>query len=84
MVDFHVEADFVGKAALLKIRDQGPKRARMGFVISGAPVQGFAHSMDVKTRNGQVLGLLSEFIYSPRFTSNIEVQELPFLNETML
>lgn len=73
LVDFDKGADFVGKAALLKIRDEGPKRERMGFVISGAPVQGCAHSLDILTRDGHVVGTLSDYIYSPRLASNIGV-----------
>ncbi|MFT5742030.1 MAG: glycine cleavage system aminomethyltransferase T [Paracoccaceae bacterium] len=42
-----------------------------GFVIFGAPVQGCAHSLDIKIRHDQDVGVLSEFVYSPRFVRNI-------------
>jgi glycine cleavage system aminomethyltransferase T len=73
LVDFDTEADFVGKAALRKIKDEGPKRMRAGFFLSGTPVENCAHQLDIKTSDGRVVGLLSDFIYSPRFASNIGV-----------
>jgi glycine cleavage system aminomethyltransferase T len=73
LVDFDTEADFVGKAALQKIKDEGPKRMRAGFFLSGTPVENCAHPLDIKTSDERVIGLLSDFIYSPRLASNIGV-----------
>ena len=65
--------DFVGKAALQKIKAEGVKRRRVGYMISGAPLEGFEHSLPVQTSDGQIVGLLSEAIHSPRFEGNIGV-----------
>jgi glycine cleavage system aminomethyltransferase T len=73
LVDFDAEADFVGKAALLRIKAEGPKRRRAGFVISGAPIDACAHALDIRTAQGQVVGVLSDFIHSARFGRNIGV-----------
>jgi glycine cleavage system aminomethyltransferase T len=73
LVDFDTEADFVGKAALRKIKDEGPKRMRTGFFLSGTPVENCAHPLDIKTSDGRIVGLLSDFVYSPLFASNIGV-----------
>ena len=73
LVNFDKADDFVGKAALLKIKTEGAKRRRVGFVIAGAPMLTCEHSLDVKTKNGQIAGILSEFVYSQRFASNIGV-----------
>ncbi|WP_323769577.1 glycine cleavage T C-terminal barrel domain-containing protein [Antarctobacter sp.] len=73
LVDFDSPDDFVGKAALLKIKAEGAKRRRVGFVIAGAPLLGCQHSLHVQTTDGKVVGVLSEFAYSRRFSKNIGV-----------
>ena len=73
LVDFDKPNDFVGKAALLKIKAEGAKRRRVGFVISGTPLPGCQHSVDVQTANGKRIGVLSDFAYSQRFSKNIGV-----------
>ncbi|MFS4580046.1 glycine cleavage T C-terminal barrel domain-containing protein [Phaeobacter sp. C3_T13_0] len=73
LVDFEKSDDFVGRAALLKIKAEGPKRRRVGFVISGPRILACQHSLDVQTTSGQTVGILSEFIYSQRFGKNIGV-----------
>ncbi len=73
LVDFNKPDDFVGKAALLKIKAEGVKRERVGYLIDGAPILNFEHSLQVQTTAGQAVGTLSEAIYSDRFSSNIGV-----------
>jgi len=73
LVDFDKEENFVGKAALLKIKIEGAKRRRVGYVIAGTPILTCEHSLDVQTTNGQIVGVLSEFVYSHRFARNIGV-----------
>lgn len=73
LVDFDKVGDFVGKAALLKIKADGVKRERVGYIISGAPILKCEHSLQVQTAEGRTVGILSEFIYSDRFSSNIGV-----------
>ena len=73
LVDFDKADAFIGKAALQKIKKKGAKRRRVGFVISGAPVPACQHSLDVKTANGKTVGVLSEFVFSNRFSKNIGV-----------
>merc|ERR1711966_647336 len=67
LVNFDKEGDFVGKAALLKIQAEGPKRKRVGYVISNASIPASQHSIDVLNTNGEVVGVLSEWLYSDRF-----------------
>lgn len=73
LVDVDKTDDFVGKAALAKIKTDGVKRTRIGFEISGAPVLSYEQSMDVQTPEGATVGILSECVYSERFASNIGV-----------
>jgi glycine cleavage system aminomethyltransferase T len=71
LVDLEKPFDFVGKAALLKIKAEGAKRRRVGFVIAGEPLFGCQHSVQVHRKDGRAVGVLSEFTYSPRFSKNI-------------
>ncbi|MDG2404188.1 MAG: glycine cleavage system protein T, partial [Paracoccaceae bacterium] len=73
LVNFDKEDDFVGRAALLKIKAEGPKRRRVGYVISYASMPSSQHSLNVLNANGDVVGILSEWIYSDRFASNLGV-----------
>ncbi|SFT16282.1 aminomethyltransferase [Sulfitobacter marinus] len=81
LVDFDAEAGFVGKAALRKIKDEGPARLRAGFLLSGTAEENCAHQLDIKTSDSRVVGLLSDFIYSPRFDRNIGVGMISTAND---
>lgn len=73
LVNFDKIDDFVGRTALLKIKAEGPKRRRVGYVIFYDLMPSSQHSLDVLNANGEVAGILSEWIYSDRFASNIGV-----------
>lgn len=73
LVDLDRSDDFVGKAALAKIKAQGVIRQRVGFMVSGAPVQSFEHPLQVTTKAGNAAGVLSEVVHSIRFGGNIGV-----------
>lgn len=71
-VDLDREDEFVGKAALRRIADMGVARVRVGFVIGGERVSGISEWQDVKL--GQdVVGKVTEAVYSPRLQRNIAV-----------
>jgi len=71
-VDLEREDEFVGKGALRRIADEGVARVRVGFVIGGERVSGINEWQDVKL--GQdVVGKVTEAVYSPRFGKNIAV-----------
>lgn len=73
LVDFDKPGDFVGKAALLEIQAKGPQRKRVGFVIKGDLIPNCEHAVEVKNTAGETVGILSEFIYSKRFSNTIGV-----------
>ncbi|SFA73057.1 aminomethyltransferase [Poseidonocella pacifica] len=73
LVDFDQPDDFVGRAALLKIKTEGPRRRRVGFRVSGAPIRSCQSSVAVQTADGETVGILSESIYSSRFSCNVGV-----------
>jgi aminomethyltransferase len=64
--------DFVGKAALQRIVEEGVRRRRVGFVIGGDRISGISEWHDVHL--GQdVVGTVTEAVYSPRLEKNIAV-----------
>lgn len=70
LVDLDRKDEFVGKQALLKIRNEGIKRRLGGFVIAGDAVAGSQHPLPLTLR-GRVVGSISEMAYSPRLRQNI-------------
>lgn len=64
--------DFVGKGALRQIVDEGIRRRRVGFVIGGDRIGGISEWHDVHL--GQdVVGTVTEAVFSPRLEKNIAV-----------
>jgi glycine cleavage system aminomethyltransferase T len=71
-VDLDRDDDFVGKAALQRIADEGVRRRRVGLVIGGDRIDGISEWHDVHL--GQdVVGTVTEAVYSPRLDKNIAV-----------
>ena len=64
--------EFIGKEALRRIRQSGLRRRRVGFVIGGERIRGTTRWQDVSL--GQdVVGTVTEAVYSPRLMKNIAV-----------
>ena len=57
----------------MKIQAEGPKRRRVGYVISDPSIPASQHSVEVFDANGNGVGVLSEWIYSERVGSTIGV-----------
>ena len=64
--------DFIGKAALQKIMREGVQRRRGGLVIAGDKISGFTHPHDIYLGE-DVVGTVTEAVYSPRLDKNIAV-----------
>jgi len=73
LVNLKPADDFVGKATLAKIKAEGVKRKRVGYVIESTPILSYEHALDVRDADGQIVGILSECIHSDRFGCNIGV-----------
>jgi len=71
-VDLDREDDFIGKAALQKIMNEGVRRRRVGLVIAGDKVSGFTHPHGIYLGE-DVVGTVTEAVYSPRLDKNIAV-----------
>lgn len=71
LVNLDIEADFIGKAALKRIRDTGVSRRQVGLLIDGAPLKGPNTTFGPITREGASIGKVTSAIYSPRLKQNI-------------
>ncbi|MDN5915804.1 MAG: glycine cleavage system protein T [Pseudonocardia sp.] len=81
MVDLDQEADFVGKAALARIRAEGVSRRLAGVQIDGARLGSFndgsmIEAFPVEVHNAEV-GRVTSACYSPRLEANIGLAMLP-------
>lgn len=76
LVDLEMEADFIGKSALIKARDTGLNRKMVGLEIAGDPIPGNENFWDV-LQNGVKVGDLTSAIHSPRLKKNIGFAMLP-------
>ncbi len=72
MIDLSADHDFIGRAALEKIAQDGPTRKRIGVVLDGPPVAGNAQPIDLK-RDEKTVGWVSEIAFSKRLNKNIGV-----------
>ncbi|WP_420411316.1 glycine cleavage T C-terminal barrel domain-containing protein [Roseibium sp.] len=71
LVDLSMDADFIGKAALQRIRDAGVARKQVGLVIGGAPLRGPNTTFWTVRKGGEVIGKVTSAVYSPRLQQNI-------------
>ncbi|MDR5866183.1 glycine cleavage T C-terminal barrel domain-containing protein [Halomonas koreensis] len=71
LVNPDMEADFIGKAALQRIRDNGVSRKQVGLRIEGAPLKGPNTSFWPLSHQGETVGKVTSAVYSPRLERNI-------------
>ena len=71
LVSLDMEADFIGKAALRRIAEQGVSRRQVGLVIDGDPLDGPNTSFWPITVDGEMVGKVTSAVYSPRLDKNI-------------
>lgn len=76
LVDLSKKADFVGKEALTRIKNEGVKRKLIGVEIHGEAVDFNMTRWPVR-RNGNSVGFITSAIYSPRLKKNIGYAMLP-------
>jgi aminomethyltransferase len=71
LVDLDMGAEFIGKAALRRIRDEGVSRTQVGMVIDGPRLPGPNTSFWPVTKDDATIGKVTSAIYSPRLERNI-------------
>jgi glycine cleavage system aminomethyltransferase T len=71
LVDLDMDADFVSKAALTKIKADGVSQKFVGLVIEGDPFVGSNDFFWPILKDGMQVGTVTSAIYSPRLEKNI-------------
>ncbi len=71
LVDLEMEADFVSKSALTRIKTAGVSQLFVGLVIDGLPLSGSNDEHWPISKGGEVVGHVTSAIYSPRLKKNI-------------
>ena len=81
MVDLEQEADFVGKEALRRIKDEGIKRKLVGVEIGGEQLGSYNDGSMIDFfpvySNGDRIGNVTSACYSPRLEKNIGFAMVP-------
>jgi glycine cleavage system aminomethyltransferase T len=81
MVDLEQEADFIGKDALRRIKDEGVKRKLVGVEIGGANLGSYNDGAMIDFfpvySNGDRIGQVTSACYSPRLEKNIGFAMVP-------
>jgi len=71
LVNPDMEAEFIGKAALRRIRDEGVSRRQVGLRIDGPPLKGPNTAFWAISKDGRDVGQVTSAVYSPRLEQNI-------------
>jgi aminomethyltransferase len=66
-----MDADFIGKAAMKKIAEQGVSRKQVGLEIDGEPLAGANNEFWPIIDGSEQIGCVTSAIYSPRLQANI-------------
>lgn len=71
LVNLDMDADFIGKAALKRIKSEGVQRKQVGLVIDHSPLKGPNTTFWLISKNGETIGKVTSAVYSPRLEQNI-------------
>jgi aminomethyltransferase len=71
LVNLEIEADFIGKTALRRIKQAGVSRKQVGLLIDGAPLAGPNTTFWPISHDSVVIGKVTSAIHSPRLKQNI-------------
>jgi aminomethyltransferase len=71
LVDLKMPANFIGKAALKRVQQQGISRQQVGLEIDGEPLPGPNTQFWPVEVDGEVIGKVTSAVYSPRLKKNI-------------
>jgi len=71
LVNLDIDAEFIGKAALRKIKQEGPMRKQVGLVLDCAPLTGPNTTFWAIQQDGATIGKVTSAVYSPRLKQNI-------------
>jgi aminomethyltransferase len=77
MVDFEQDQEFIGKAALRKIRDSGAARKLVGVELDGDLPEGSNSEFWSVSHDGHEIGHVTRIVTSPRLEKNIGYANVP-------
>ncbi len=71
LVNLDMDAEFIGKAALRRIQEQGVSRKQIGLIIDCDPLKGPNTTFWTINKDGVAIGKVTSAVYSPRLEQNI-------------
>ncbi len=71
LVNLDMDAEFIGKAALRRIKEEGVRRKQIGLIIDGEPLSGPNTTFWEVNFGGGTIGKVTSAVYSPRLGQNI-------------
>ena len=71
LVNLDIEANFIGKSALRRIKAKGVERKQVGLILDGAPLTGPNTSFWTITNKEETIGKVTSAVFSPRLQKNI-------------
>ena len=71
LVNLDMKSDFIGKAALARIKEEGAKRKQIGIIIDCDPLKGPNTTFWAINQGGIEIGKVTSAVYSPRLKQNI-------------
>ena len=71
LVNLDMKAEFIGKAALRRIKDEGVNRKQVGLIIDCDPFAGPNTTFLTINKGGDAIGKVTSAVYSPRLRHNI-------------
>ena len=71
LVDLSNDNEFIGKSALIKIKEKGIKRKQVGIIIDCDPLKNPNTIFWPIFKDGQNIGKVTSAVYSPRLKKNI-------------
>jgi aminomethyltransferase len=76
LVDVEQDFDFIGKAALQRVKKEGVARQRVGVFVEGKPIAGNEQHWAVRDGT-EMIGLATSVVYSPRLEKNLGYAIVP-------
>lgn len=71
LLNIDMDVNFIGKAALQRIREQGVTRKQVGLVIEADPLKGPNTTFWAISAGSETIGKVTSAVYSPRLKQNI-------------
>jgi len=71
LINLDIEANFIGKDALKKIKNNGIKRRQVGIILDCKPLEAPNTTFWKITKGDELVGKVTSAVYSPRLKKNI-------------